>query len=138
MKKNPWLPVIIVSFAILILTSIPKVPTPVKKIHSLDKVAHFLIYFLWGYTLTIVWRVKANHTKSFISSIIIFIILFPAFDELHQYLIPSRNPSFLDWLCDITGAIAGFCAFAKWKTTRGILLSLYSFIVNLSLKQLNN
>lgn len=119
MKKNPWIPVILISLFILILTSIPRIPTPERKIHFLDKIAHFIIYFIWGYSLARVWRMKTIHTKLFISSIIIFIILFPVFDELHQYLIPERNPSFLDCVCDIAGAIAGLSIFAKWKGIKG-------------------
>jgi len=113
MKKNPYLPVILVTIVILILTSIPKVPTPQTTVHFLDKIAHLLIYFVWGYAITRVWRIKTNRTKLFTLSITAIIILFPTFDELHQFLIPARNPSFLDWLCDFTGAVAGFSIFAK-------------------------
>ena len=49
----------------------------------------------------------------------LFTILFPVFDELHQYLIPERDPSFLDWLHDIVGAIVGFSIFTKWKVIKG-------------------
>lgn len=115
MKKNPWIPLILVSILILVLTSIPKVPTPQKKIHFLDKIAHFVIYFLWGFTLTLVWKSRAKHSKKIIISTILLVLLFPAFDELHQYLIPARNPSFLDYFADFTGAASGFLIFRKYR-----------------------
>ena len=115
MRRNPWVLVILVSLFILILTSLPKVPTPETKIHFLDKIAHFVVYFIWGFSLSRVWRAKVAHSKLFTSLFLISIILFPAFDELHQYLIPERNPSFLDWFCDIAGAISSFSIFVKWK-----------------------
>ena len=113
MKKNPWILVILSSLLILLLTSIPKIPTPPREIYFLDKIAHFVIYFIWGFSLHLLWKSKKIRTKVFISSIFVSILLFPAFDELHQYLIPGRNPSFLDWFCDIAGAITGFSVFVK-------------------------
>ncbi|OQX55724.1 MAG: hypothetical protein B5M53_03945 [Candidatus Cloacimonas sp. 4484_209] len=112
MEKKSWFPFFLASILILILTSIPKIPQPHTHIHFLDKIAHFLLYFLWGYTITIVWRTRKTRTKLFFILVLIIIITFPAFDELHQYLIPSRTPSILDWLADLAGATAGFATFA--------------------------
>jgi len=118
MKKHSWLPVIFASLFILILTSIPKIPQPHTQIHFLDKIAHFLIYFLWGYSITIVWRTRKTRTNLSFVIVLLIIVLFPALDELHQYLIPSRNPSILDWLADLAGAVAGFTTFARKNLSR--------------------
>jgi VanZ family protein len=118
MKKNPWLPIILVSALIFVLTSIPKIPTPPHKIHFLDKVAHFLIYLLWGYTLSRIWNHRGVLAKPFIISALLSLLLFPAIDETHQFMIPGRNASLLDWACDVAGAIIGFSLFARWKRIR--------------------
>lgn len=118
MKRNPWIPVIIVSLFILILTSTPKIPTPPKNIHFLDKGAHFLIYFLWGFTLSRVWNSRNFLKKSFIICMFLALLLFPALDELHQFIIPGRNPSLLDWICDVAGCVLAFSIFSKWNRIR--------------------
>jgi VanZ family protein len=119
MKQNPWIPVIFVSLLILILTSVPKIPAPPRSIHFLDKVAHFLIYFLWGFTLSRIWNARFSKSAAFTAFMCATPVLFPAFDELHQFLIPGRNPSLLDWVCDVAGAALGFSIFAKWKQHSG-------------------
>lgn len=118
MKRYPWIPVIVVSLLILTLTSIPKIPSPPKGFHSLDKIAHFLIYLLWGFTLSRVWKERSPRRKSFVIFICSAPLLFPALDESHQFLIPGRTPSLLDLGCDIAGAFLGFSIFARWKHTR--------------------
>ena len=115
MKRNPWIPIIATTITILILTSIPKVPKPPRSIYFIDKIGHFVIYFFWGYGLAILWKSKNNHSNLFISSILLSILFFPAFDELHQYFIPGRHPSFFDWISDFLGATTGFFLFVKVK-----------------------
>ncbi len=115
MKRNPWLPVVVVTLIILTLTSIPRIPQPQTKIHFLDKIAHFIVYFLWGYSITFVWKIKNRRSTLAVLTVASVILLFPSFDELHQYLIPSRNPSILDWLADLAGATAGFAIFSEFR-----------------------
>lgn len=117
MKKNPWIPVILVTILILALTSLPKIPAP-RRDFSLDKLAHFVVYFLWGYSLSRVWNLKDLLKRKFALCMILSLLLFPAFDELHQFIIPGRNPSLLDWIFDIAGSLIGFSIFAKWKRIR--------------------
>lgn len=118
MKRNPWILLILVTLLILTLTSIPKIPKPPQRILFLDKIAHFVIYFLWGFALSRIWN--SGSTKRALFAVLLYssAVLFPALDELHQFLIAGRNPSLLDWLSDVTGAIAGFTIFAKWKRIR--------------------
>ena len=113
MKRNPWIPVILATAFILILTSIPKVPTPPKTIHYLDKIAHFVIYFIWGYSLSFLWKSRKKRPRFLMFLFVVSLFLFPAFDELHQYLIPGRNPSFFDWIFDFAGASIAFSIFTR-------------------------
>ncbi len=119
MKRNPWIPFITLSLFILLLTSIPKIPTPPGNIRCLDKIAHFAIYFFWGFTLARWWNLNPARSTPFIILICTAPLLFPVLDELHQYLIPGRNPSVLDWICDVAGAALGFSIFAQWRRGDG-------------------
>jgi VanZ family protein len=36
---------------------------------------------------------------------VLFVALYGASDELHQYFVPTRSCDVLDWLADVTGAL---------------------------------
>ena len=68
--------------------------------HSMDKIAHFILYSLLGFFLT------GALPEEKIWAIIIGTI-YGILDELHQSFIPYRSCSLYDWLADAIGVIAG-------------------------------
>ena len=71
-----------------------------------DKVVHFIEYFGVGFlmiNMLMIQPLKRAHWKY----ALIFLLLFPMFDELLQYYTPKRIPDIYDAIVDICGGFIG-------------------------------
>ncbi len=84
-------------FITLILTSIPQ-----NRLISTTTLLSSLSHFFFYATLSILFLASFRVKKC---KMLIFLILIAAFDELHQFLIPGRYPSFIDFFIDLAGGI---------------------------------
>ena len=86
---------------------------PVQRLPSIgfsDKINHFLAYFILAVlvNLTLIYQRKSRFLFNKASLVTIFIgLLYGAFDELHQILIPGRFAETLDWIADGMGTFVG-------------------------------
>ncbi|HOI29885.1 MAG TPA: VanZ family protein [Melioribacteraceae bacterium] len=112
-KTNPFyfihLPLFVYWLFLLTVTSIPIAIRP-KLFNAQDKFEHFTAYFILAFLLRLSFqfqkkfRLKTGSVQ-LITSVIV--LLYAAFDELHQLLIPGRYCDLYDWLFDIGGGFAG-------------------------------
>ncbi|MFA5142536.1 MAG: VanZ family protein [Candidatus Omnitrophota bacterium] len=104
-----WAPAILWAAVISGLSSMPGRDIPQIDIPHIDKLVHFAEFLILGFlTLRAVKSPGSNISlaKAVILSIII-ISLYAALDEWHQHFIPGRTTDIVDFIMDITGAIAG-------------------------------
>ena len=89
--------------------------TPVNELSKLswfsqlwkyDKVVHFIEYLGVGFFMINMLMIQPLKKKHWQYSII-FLLLFPLFDELLQYYTPSRIPDIYDGICDVFGGFIG-------------------------------
>ena len=76
------------------------------KLWKFDKVVHFIEYLGVGFlmiNMLMIHSIKKNHWKF----ALIFLVLFPLFDELLQYYTPRRIPDIYDGIADICGGFIG-------------------------------
>jgi VanZ family protein len=109
---------------ILIVSSIPQLPTP--SINSsngssfrLDYYIHFLIFFILS-ILFILWMVNKNHKQKFCHWILFFFmgIAFSFLIEIYQYIIPGRRFNMVDCFYNIMGILTGIVLIGLiYKTT---------------------
>lgn len=97
--------------AILALSSIPGSSFPSGKIFTYDKVIHFVEYMGFAIFLS-----EAFEYKRSIVLVISVAILFGAFDEAYQSIIPGRDLSVADWIADSLGSGAG-AYLMYWRNT---------------------
>jgi len=119
--RRRWLAVGLWAAAQLTLTSLPARNLPAGIGHPWDWLAHAAMYAVLG---VLVARAAALDGGSGRRLVLVFVLvaLAGALDELHQILIPGRDPSFADWACDVVGAGAGLTtgrrmmasAVARW------------------------
>ena len=65
-----------------------------------DKVAHFAVFA----TITaLLWRGTCGRAPIMV---LVAVIAFAAFDEVHQIFVPTRSAEFLDFLTDAAAALA--------------------------------
>ena len=91
---------------LLFLTSLPGNDLPDLEIS--DKIEHVLAF--WGLAVllkvALVIQNKYSDLKKHSSLFaLIIIMVYAAFDELHQLYIPGRSCDILDWTADVSGAI---------------------------------
>lgn len=71
-----------------------------------DKVLHLLVFAALAIGLSAAWP------RAAISTIAALALGIGLADELHQYLVPTRQPSIDDWLADAAGT---FCGLLLWQ-----------------------
>jgi VanZ family protein len=76
----------------------------------LNVVAHFCEYAILAVLLVV--SLHGPKRKLWLSAVIAIAVasLYGSSDELHQYFVPGRDSSPLDWLADSIGALAGAIA----------------------------
>ncbi len=96
---------------IIAISSIPADSFPESKLFSFDKIIHMIEYGILGWLI----HQAFGPTKTSVKIFILFIIMFGAFDELWQFMIPGRMTSLYDWLADIAGGILGIYLYSFRK-----------------------
>ena len=112
---------IIWSVIILILTSFPKLHTPLDELWNFDKLAHFTMYLIFAF-LFILMNIN-NNLKKTQHTLILLAIIVPTFDEIHQIPIPGRQFSLLDIIADFLGFATIIVIFKNKK----IRLKIFDF-----------
>ncbi len=94
-KLKERLPFFLWLFLLFSLTSLPGKSTP-PMFNGSDVLAHLFLYM----TLSLFF-IYGFKQKKYITLILIVVI--SAIDEIHQYFIPMRNPSIIDFTVDLLG-----------------------------------
>ena len=110
-KRKVWL--VYIPLAIYWLILFTATSLPLQRLPSVgfnDKINHFIAYFILAVfvNLTLIYQRKSRFLfkKAPLVTIIIG-LLYGAFDELHQILVPGRFAETLDWMADGLGTIVG-------------------------------
>jgi len=105
-KKIPSFYFILWIIVILTVSSIPHLKAPGPQKINIDKLYHFAEYFI----LNTLFLKSAffNFRQKKVNLIVIFIMIFPIIDELHQNFIPGRQCSVYDIIADIFGLFTSF------------------------------
>jgi len=115
------MPAIAWAICIFIASSIPAYEMPAMTILAWDKVIHLAVYFvLAACVFTACSHAEAPVTlqRHSIAATILFVAVYGALDEFHQYFVPGRAVEFFDWLADVSGALLYIFLFFVWKRLR--------------------
>ena len=111
-----WMPVIVICSCIFYLSGKSKLPSMPVHIPQIDKVEHMFFYGVVGYC----FRRASEHTKSIPAlyvypgiAAVLFCMFYGFTDEWHQYYVPNREVSILDWMADSVGGFLGQYIYAK-------------------------
>ena len=100
-----WGPAATWAVFLFLLSELQGVPRVVSFANN-DKLIHFGLYAILGGLLA--WG-RIRHPSALNHGIpLLGGFLYGAVDELHQRFVPYRNPSWLDWIADISGVIVGY------------------------------
>ncbi|MBC8384420.1 MAG: VanZ family protein [Candidatus Cloacimonetes bacterium] len=86
---------------IAVLTSYPKLQSPTSQIINYDKIAHFMMYFI--FSILFMKMHNPSDMKKTIKKLYFLMMFVPLFDEIHQIPIPGREFSVYDILADLLG-----------------------------------
>lgn len=106
-----WLPVILCGSLIFYLSSKP-VTSPIE-IKHIDLVAHTGFYMLLALLAARAIRLnnKTNRIK-YALLLIVFVAAYGLAIEIYQSFVPTRSPSILDGIANLTGAFLGVIFYA--------------------------
>ena len=100
-----WAPAVLWGGVIFFLSSLSDL-SAVRGLGINDKVAHFLLFFVFGVTLA--WAARDIGRTGFHLLVVFLGILYAVTDEWHQSFVPMRQPSVGDLLADLTGILVGY------------------------------
>jgi VanZ family protein len=104
-----FIPLLVYWLALFVGTSIPSDHLSLG-LEISDKLKHLFAYLFLAFLLSLNLHFQNRWEKlsnlAFIYSFIIC-ILYGAFDEIHQLIVPNRSAEFLDWLANALGSILG-------------------------------
>ncbi len=108
---RPWRLVAAWVIVILVATTVP-FPSGIIETgpFPFDKVVHFGLYAVLGWSVHRAVRAGGGRRPLSILAAWAVGLTFGALDELHQHLVPGRDPSVADWAADAAGYTAAFLA----------------------------
>ena len=104
-----WAPASLWAAVLFVLSSRPSIPAP--QIAGLDKVAHLVLYTIFGALLA--WGARRAGTP--VGWAAAAGLLYGASDEWHQSFVPGRDSSTADWIADAVGIIVGIVLYQFWR-----------------------
>jgi VanZ family protein len=107
-----WIPPIAWAGVLFLLSSLTSVPGP--DFPHVDKLGHFVAYAVLG--LLLARAVDASGRP--LSLAVLLGIGYGVTDELHQALVPLREPSWLDLAADSAGVVVAVLLYAWWRERR--------------------
>jgi len=100
-----WAPAALWAMALFLLSHQSSVPGVASFLHA-DKVAHFVLFAVLGTTLA--WAGRKKGRGKALVFLVLLGVAYAATDEWHQSFVPSRDPSYGDFLADTVGVVVGF------------------------------
>ncbi|MDP2036780.1 MAG: VanZ family protein [Ignavibacteria bacterium] len=100
-----YVPLVVYWGIIFTATSIPVDGLP-KLFDAQDKLEHFAAYFILEILLALTLHFQDKFYTLKLKPILfslLFLSLYAALDEIHQYFIPGRYADVLDWAADVIG-----------------------------------
>ncbi len=106
MKKILWsIPAIILTIVLFILSNVEYSIVPELSLTFVDKIAHFIAFFVYTVFVIIAIAPYASSKRKLIKLSIAWSAFYGVFDEVHQYYVPGRDCNIYDWFADLAGVI---------------------------------
>ena len=127
------LPAVLWALLIFTVSSFPKLPSVPGGFSSIDKVAHFFEYFIFGIFLSIAFislPVTINLKRKLLYAALVGIV-YGISDEFHQSFVPGRETSLADTIADAAGAIASqFFFYSLYVRSKWLQLKIAGEKIN--------
>jgi len=101
------LPAIVWALAIFVSSSIPADKLPELVIFKVDKLTHFVVFFLFAVLIHRAAKFQNRFPSLSHHSLMVTVvvtILYGVVDEVHQSFVPNRDSSVMDLIADAVGA----------------------------------
>jgi VanZ family protein len=115
MSWRRWLPAIVYTVLIFLVSSIPSLKAPGGSVILADKLAHLIEYGLLGVLLYYVAGSRMGRTRWITWMLLIALGgSIGALDEVYQSFIPGRDMSVYDWYADVAGVTLGLLVMSTF------------------------
>jgi VanZ family protein len=113
------LPACLWAILIFILSSIPRLSPPMIRVGFVDKIYHFLEYFIFGFLLARLFLSMSTQgrERQAILATVALGVFWGGTDEIHQAFVMGREASWMDFLADVVGVLCG-STLVWWRLRR--------------------
>lgn len=113
-------PMTVVMGTIFFLSHQPAEQLPLPQLPGIDKLAHFVAYAVLAAAVLFGWGPEHRRRRPALTVVLtaLWSILYGISDELHQSLVPSRQPDFFDLLADAAGVVFTCALWLWWRRSR--------------------
>jgi VanZ family protein len=120
-----WLPVVIWAGLLFVLSSIPGSRIPSFRISYADKIAHALLYGIFGLLCSRALRRTAGlGPGASVAGAAAIALSYGIIDEVHQMFVPKRSSELLDLVADVAGGSLGaICGWLGGRLFRSRLVT---------------
>ena len=93
---------------------------PLPQLPGIDKLAHFVAYAVLAATVLFGWGPERRRRRPAQTVVLtaLWSILYGISDELHQSLVPSRQPDLFDLFADAAGVVFTCALWMWWRQAR--------------------
>ena len=103
-RKISLILAVFIGIFIFYISSLSSPPNPLPNSIYLPIIYHYSVFFI--FTFLLLFAGKFN--SEFVFVILVVSFLYAGLDELHQFFVPGRDPSFQDFLLDSAGSFTSF------------------------------
>ncbi|NOX17310.1 MAG: hypothetical protein GXO87_03395 [Chlorobi bacterium] len=107
-KQLVYFPLLFYWLLLFVATTLPSKALPSLGVS--DKIEHFFAYMVLAFLVLLTFhfqeKIESFHIYPVLSTIAI-VSIYGLLDELHQNLIPGRDPEVYDWVANFLGAVVG-------------------------------
>ena len=106
------IPALLWAILLFLLSSLPGSSVPSIGFDYEDKIAHFVVYGIFGYFLAMAFARRENpgDFRRILIGLLLG-LLYALSDEFHQSFVPGRFPSVSDLIADCVGLLSGGWVF---------------------------
>jgi len=113
-------PMAVVMGTIFFLSHQPAEQLPLPQLPGIDKLAHFVAYAVLAATVLHAWGPERRRRRPARTVVLtsLWSIFYGISDELHQSLVPGRQPDLVDLLADGAGVVFTCALWWWWRRAR--------------------
>lgn len=118
MPRSAWIKAVSVAAAVLMAAVLFIGAKGIGKVNSVPPLVHKFEHFFYYGGMAALLAFAVGQRRWWIPVLVVALV--GLLDEWHQFYVPGRNSSPVDWMVDVAGAALAAYLFHRWSAARGV------------------